>query len=331
MSQRPPLAIVGYAYRAPGVGRKGLWDFLEQGKSAWSSIPPDRFNHDAYYHPDPEKSGFISSQGAHFLPDDIYAFDPSFFKISADEARSMDPQHRLLLECAFEAAENAGLPLPDLLGSNTGAFAAGVDSDYNISMAKDMPTSSKYVAVGVAQSMFANRLSHFFGLTGPSITVDAACASSAYALHLACQNILAGECSTAFVGASKLLNGPFQWMGLDLMGSVDDKPTHFPAYDVNHRLIGSLVPFPQRGGVSHTTAGRRGLEKARGLLVSSSRHCRTLLLAVIRSEPSFATRPAATRDAPKVSRCRPEMVKRSFCLDCTSILDWNPTKLHSSR
>ncbi|KAL8789759.1 MAG: hypothetical protein Q9213_001010 [Squamulea squamosa] len=220
MSQRPPLAIVGYAYRAPGVGRKGLWEFLEEGKSAWSAVPPDRFNHDAFYHPNAEKPGFISSKGACFLPDDLYAFDPSFFKISAEEARTMDPQHRILLECAFEAAENAGVTLPNLLGSNTGVYAAGVDSDYNLSMAKDLPTSSKYVAVGGAQTMFANRLSYFFGLTGPSVTIDTACASSAYALHLACQGVLAGECSTAFVGGSKLILGPFQWMGLDMMGTL---------------------------------------------------------------------------------------------------------------
>ena len=86
MSERSPLAIVGYAYRAPGVGRKGLWEFLEEGKSAWSPIPCDRFNQDAYHHPNAEKPGFISSEGAHFLPDDIYTFDPSFFKISTEEA-----------------------------------------------------------------------------------------------------------------------------------------------------------------------------------------------------------------------------------------------------
>lgn len=139
----------------------------------------------------------------------------------------MDPHHRLLLECAFEAAENAGLPLPDLLGSNTGVFAAGVESEYNLAMAEDMPTSSKYMALGIAPTMFANRLSYSFGLTGPSITVDAACTSSSYALHLACQNILAGECSIAFVGGSKLLNGPTQWSGLDTMGCVGYYPSPF--------------------------------------------------------------------------------------------------------
>ncbi|KAK5987983.1 Highly reducing polyketide synthase valA [Cladobotryum mycophilum] len=230
MSQREPLAIVGYAYRAPGVGRKGLWEFLEQGRSAWSRIPLDRFNQDVYHHPDAEKPGFISSKGAHFLPDDIFAFDPSFFKISAEEARSMDPQHRILLECAFEAAENAGLPLPDLMGSNTGVFAAGVESEYNLAIAEDMQTSTKYMALGIAPTMFANRLSYFFGLTGPSITVDAACASSSYAVHLACQSILAGECSTAFVGGSKLLNGPTQWSGLDTMGTLSPEGRCF-SYD----------------------------------------------------------------------------------------------------
>lgn len=130
----------------------------------------------------------------------------------------MDPQHQILLECAFEAAENAGLTLPDLLGSNAGVFVAGVDSDYNVSMAQDLPTSSKYMARGNASSLFANRPLYFFGLPGPSITVDTACASTSYALHLARQSIAAGECSTAFVGGAKLLNGPVQWSGLDTIG-----------------------------------------------------------------------------------------------------------------
>ena len=220
MSERSPLAIVGYAYRAPGVGRKGLWEFLEEGKSAWSPIPSDRFNQDVYHHPNSEKPGFISSQGAHFLPEDIHEFDPSFFKISAEEAASMDPQHRMLLETAFEAAESAGLTLSEIQGSNAGVFSAGVASEYSVAMMEDMPTSSKYMALGGASAMFANRLSYSFGLTGPSVTLDAACASSSYALHLACQNILAGECSTAFVGGANLLNGPMQWSGLDTMGCV---------------------------------------------------------------------------------------------------------------
>lgn len=112
-----PIAVVGYAYRAPCVGRKQLWEFLAQAKSAFSSVPPDRFQHDAFYHPDSEKAGCMSSKGGHFLPDDIYAFDAPFFNMTADEAMAMDPQHRMLLECAFEACENAGWPLDQLAGS----------------------------------------------------------------------------------------------------------------------------------------------------------------------------------------------------------------------
>ncbi|KAI0133897.1 putative polyketide synthase [Xylariales sp. AK1849] len=231
MSQRSPLAVVGYAYRAPGVGRKGLFEFLEQGRSAWSKVPTDRFNHDAYYHPDKEKSGFISSQGGHFLPDDIYAFDPAFFNIKAEEARSMDPQHRLLLECAFEAAEDAGLTLHDLMGANIGVFAASDKSEYYNSEAQDLPTASIYTATGVNPCMFANRLSYFFGLTGPSVAVDAACASSCSAVHIACQSILAGECSAAFVGGAKTLNGPNQWIELDTMGTLSAEGKCF-SYDV---------------------------------------------------------------------------------------------------
>lgn len=114
---REPIAIVGYAYRAPGVGRKQLWEYLAEAKSAFSAVPPDRFQHEAYHHGNPEKAGCISSNGGHFLPRDIYAFDAPFFNMTADEAISIDPQHRMLLECAFEAAESAGWTLAELAGS----------------------------------------------------------------------------------------------------------------------------------------------------------------------------------------------------------------------
>jgi len=66
--------------------------------------------------------------------------------------------------------------------------------------------------------MFANRLSYFFDLYGPSISVDAACASSTYALHLACQSIRMGDCTAAIVGASSLIVNPNTWVMLDTMG-----------------------------------------------------------------------------------------------------------------
>ena len=103
MRDDTPIAIIGYSYRAPGVGRKGLWEFLTEAKSAWSKVPSDRFDQDAYYHPNSEKAGCFSTKGGHFLPDDIYSFDAAFFNLRAEEARVVDPHHRMMLECAFEA------------------------------------------------------------------------------------------------------------------------------------------------------------------------------------------------------------------------------------
>ncbi|KAK8123107.1 hypothetical protein PG984_011777 [Apiospora sp. TS-2023a] len=218
--EQPPLAIVGYAYRAPGVGRKGLWEFLKEAKSAWSPIPPERFKQDAFYHPDPEKCGSFTSKGGHFLPDDIYAFDAAFFNLKADEARVVDPQHRLLLECAFEAAESAGLTLSDLWRQNIAVFSAHDSSEYTTGILEDTATTNKYAGIGIPPAMVANRLSYFFGLTGPSVALDAACAGSSYALHQACQCIWAGNCSAAFVGGSSLLIRPEIWTLLDSLGAL---------------------------------------------------------------------------------------------------------------
>ncbi|KAK8023284.1 Compactin diketide synthase mokB [Apiospora marii] len=217
MDPTAPLAVVGYAYRAPGVGRKGLREFLAEAKSAWSQgAPADRFNHEAFYHPE-NKSGFHNSQGGHFLPDDIYAFDASFFNIKAEEARSIDPETRLVLECAFEAAESAGLTLPALAGANVGVFAQATFSDYSARLAEDLATANKYAALGLSPALTANRLSYFFGLTGPSLAVDAACAGSTYAIHQACHSLRAGECAAALVvaGERRLGAGDVGFVGGD--------------------------------------------------------------------------------------------------------------------
>jgi acyl transferase domain-containing protein len=218
METNPPIAVVGLSYRAPGVGRKGLWEFLVEARSAWSKVPAERFDYDAYHFPDKEKAGCIAAEGGHFLPEDIYSFDAPFFNLRAEEARAVDPHHRMLLECALEAAESAGISLHDLAGSNTGVFSAIGSPEHGHMLGEDLPASSTWTCPGGAPCMFANRLSYFFDLTGPSVALDAACASSTYAIHMACQSLRTGECSAAFAGGSALLLGPGQWSFLDTMG-----------------------------------------------------------------------------------------------------------------
>ena len=232
-----PIAIVGYAYRAPGVGRKNLWDYLAEAKSAWSTVPKDRFQHDSYYHTDKDKSGTFTSKGGHFLPGDIYAFDAPFFNLRAEEARSVDPQHRIIMECTLEAAENAGISLADLAGSNTGVFAAIGSPEYGHQVADDLPSTTTWAAAGCSPTMFANRLSYFFDLAGPSISLDAACASSSYAIHAACQSLRLGECEAAIIGGSSLLMGPNQWAFLDNMGALSAEGKCF-SYDIKAQGFG---------------------------------------------------------------------------------------------
>lgn len=167
----------------------------------------------------------------------------------------MDPQHRLLLETAFEAVEHAGLRLPDLAGSDIGVFCANDYSDYSAMMVNDLFATTKYTALGVCPSLAANRISYFFGLAGPSLVVDAACAGSHYALHLACQSIWSGECAAALVGGAKILNNPNMWSAIDTMGALSPDGRSF-AYDVKASGYGKgegggcIVVKPLRGALA---------------------------------------------------------------------------------
>ena len=111
-----PIAVIGIAGRFPGDASnpQKLWDLLAKGKSALSEVPANRFNIDAFYHPNHARQGSMNTRKAHFLASDISRFDAPFFGISAAEAKAMDPQQRQALECAYEAIEN-GSTSPQLL------------------------------------------------------------------------------------------------------------------------------------------------------------------------------------------------------------------------
>lgn len=98
----------------------------------------------------------------------------------------------MMLECAFEAAENAGQSILDLAGKNIGVYIGCAGSDYTGRMAEDLCSTSTFAATGSSPCMAANRLSYFFDIHGPSVAMEAACASSIYATHTACQAIRNG-------------------------------------------------------------------------------------------------------------------------------------------
>ncbi|KAG6016048.1 Type I Iterative PKS [Claviceps pusilla] len=236
MDHDVPVAVVGLSYRAPGVGRKGLWEFLEQARSAWTEFPPDRFDQKAYWNPgNVEKSGAFRTKGAHFLSEDVYAFDAAFFHMRVEEARASDPQHRMMLECALEAAEDAGKTLLDLAGKNVGVFMGAGQNEYAQRLGDDDHTANTMSATGVSSCMLANRISYFFDIGGPSVVLDAACASSVYAAHQAVSALQNEECSAAFLGSATLSLTPGNWLALEKTGALS---THGRSYSYDVKAAG---------------------------------------------------------------------------------------------
>ena len=120
----------------------------------------------------------------------------------------MDPQHRLLLEIAYECFQNAGLTSDSLWGSNTGVYVGQWSTDYHEIQARDVDSPPLYLVTGTGPAIVSNRVSYTFNLRGPSFTVDTGCSSSLVALHQAVQSLRAGETKQCFVGGVNLLLDP---------------------------------------------------------------------------------------------------------------------------
>nr|QEG79218.1 polyketide synthase 39849 [Alternaria oxytropis] len=205
-----PIAIVGFGCRFPGDITNGekLWDMLVEKKSARTEVPPDRFNIDAFYNPDGNRFGTCNNRGGHYLTEDVSLFDAPFFSISPAEVMAMDPMQRLLLEVTYEALENSGTSLARVSGSKTSCYVGCFTKDYEEIQRRDMELAPKYQSTGASQTMLSNRLSYFFNLKGPSVSIDTACSSGLVAVHLACQSLRTGESSMAIAGGSNLILSP---------------------------------------------------------------------------------------------------------------------------
>jgi acyl transferase domain-containing protein len=141
--------------------------------------------------------------------DHVREFDANFFGITPREAETMDPQQRLLLETAWEALENAGQAPDRLTDTGVGVFLGLCSFDYLQLMLGDsrFPLNG-YMGSGCAHSVASGRLSHFFGVRGPCLSIDTACSSSLVSVHLACQSLRNRECGMALAGGVNLLLAP---------------------------------------------------------------------------------------------------------------------------
>jgi len=210
LETRDKIAIIGIGCRFPGGvdTPENYWDVLTARRDVISEVPPDRWDVDAFYDPDPERAGKITTRFGGWL-DDVDRFDPQFFSISPREAQSLDPQQRLLMEVTWRALENAGLSAASLSGSKTGVFCGISGVDYHsILRAAGTENYDAYMASGVAHSVASGRLSYFLGLHGPSLSIDTACSSSLVAIHEAVQSLRRRECNIALAGGSNLILTP---------------------------------------------------------------------------------------------------------------------------
>ncbi|KAI0406744.1 ketoacyl-synt-domain-containing protein [Xylaria palmicola] len=209
-SQFEPIAIVGAACRLPGEASSldGLWNMMKESRTAHARVPAERWDADAFYHPDPDRKGTLTTTHGFFLEQDIAAFDAPFFSVTPKEASGMDPAKRLLLEVAYETFENAGLSLEGVAGTKTGVYVGSMTSDYELLSTHDMLDAPYMAAAGSSEAMTANRVSWFFDLRGPSLTLDTACSSSLYALHLACQSLRLKETNMGLVAGVNVILHP---------------------------------------------------------------------------------------------------------------------------
>jgi len=210
-ARHEPIAVIGMGCRFPGGADSpaAFWQLLQNGVDAIGQVPPDRWDIDALYNPDPTAPGKINTRQGGFLAG-VDQFDPYFFGISPREAARMDPQQRLLLEVAWEALEDAGQTLAGLAGSQTGVFV-GVHShsnDYTWLQFAAPAEMDIYTGTGTAHNVIAGRLSYLFNLQGPSVALDTACSSSLVAAHLAVQSLRQSECRLALVAGVNLMLSP---------------------------------------------------------------------------------------------------------------------------
>lgn len=213
------VAVIGMACRLPGAsGTDELWELLRDGVDVTSETPPERYDVNALYSPQPGP-GMIGSRRAGYV-DEVAEFDAEFFGMSSTEAVELDPQQRLLLMTAWDALEDAGRRPDELAGSRTGVFVGNARADY-------LETQFRQGLQAVTPSHFNNfrsllpaRLSYVFDFRGPSVLLDTACSSSLVAVHSAVQSLRARESPLALVAGVNLALRPDEGVMMTQAGTL---------------------------------------------------------------------------------------------------------------
>ena len=234
------IAIIGMALRVPGASSYGeFWNNLRNGVESIRTLSteelvaagekPERFRRKNYVARTADLAG-------------MEFFDADFFGLSPKDAAIMDPQHRQLLECAWEAFEDAARP-PETFSGPVGVFAGcGMGSYFyfNVCSHRDLVDNVGMFLLrhtGNDKDFLATRVSHVFNLRGPSVNIQTACSTSLVAVHYACMSLLNGECDAAIAGGSTI-ELPHRRGYLFQEGEILSPDGHCRAFD--HRAQGTV-------------------------------------------------------------------------------------------
>jgi len=195
------IAIIGMSGRFPGAANvEEFWQLLREGTDAVSffsdeellaaGVPPAHFNNPHYVK-------------AKAVLENADLFDAAFFGFNPREAEILNPQHRLFLEAAWEALENAGYDAetyPGLIGLYAGASLNNYLFDI-YSTPSVMRSAGRFqVMLSNDKDYLSTRISYKLNLKGPSLTIQTACSTSLVAVHMACQSLHNYECDMALAG-----------------------------------------------------------------------------------------------------------------------------------
>ncbi|RMZ76239.1 hypothetical protein DV738_g5040, partial [Chaetothyriales sp. CBS 135597] len=207
--QDDAIAIIGMSCKFPGADSVSeFWDLINSGTSVLDEVAASRFHTKGLRRTADGKTPFWGC----FVRDPD-AFDHEFFRKSPREAASMDPKQRMLLEEAYHAMESTGQwSMKDTQGEDIGCYVGVATDDYYDNVNSHAPNA--FTATGTLRAFLSGKVSHFFGWTGPSITLDTACSGSLVAIHMACNAILKGECSRAIAGGVNAISSPNMYQNL---------------------------------------------------------------------------------------------------------------------
>ncbi|WP_425264024.1 SDR family NAD(P)-dependent oxidoreductase [Streptomyces silaceus] len=277
------VAIIGISGRYPQADDLGaLWANLRGGKDGVTEVPADRWDHEALFGDLADDRARPGKWGG-FL-DGVDRFDPLLFGISPREAAALDPQQRLFLETVWQLLEQSGVTqevIERRYGRRVGVYVGAAYHLYRADESADPALAA--LTSAASYNMIANRVSHFFGLEGPSLAVDSMCASSAMAVHLACADVLRGETELAVAGGINLTVHPDKYVALaelQLLGSgpgsrsFRDGDGYLPAEAVGAVLLKPLDAALRDGDRVHAvikgTASMHG-GRANGFMTPSRR------------------------------------------------------------